>query len=62
MNTPLNLKKGDIVKTGLHIGLHLIDVHGFWAVLIVKFCYPPVLLNEIELAVIFWVKITDMTA
>ena len=38
MNTPLNLKEGDINKTGLHIGLNLVDICGFSAVLIAKFC------------------------
>ena len=58
MNTPLNLEEGGIIKTGLHISLHLVDICSFWAVSIVKFCGPPVLLNEVELAVIFQVKIT----
>ena len=58
INTPLNLKEGDIIKTGLYIGLNLVDICGFWAVSIAKFCSPPVLLNEVELTVIFWVKIT----
>ena len=42
MNKPLNLKEGNPIKAGLHIGLHLIDVCGFWAAPVAKFCGPPV--------------------
>lgn len=61
-NSPPNLKEGDIVEALDDFLLHLVNCCCTSCYTEAKLRGPPVLLNEIELAVVFRVEITQMAA
>ena len=60
--SPLDLKQWNVVQACSDKLFHLINgccmLHGTE----LKFCYAPVLLNEIEFAMILWVEIAEVAA
>ena len=61
ISSPSDLKQGYVIKATNDIFLHCIHIRCFQTGSIKVFDGPPVLLNEIELAMKFWVKITNVT-
>jgi len=49
------------IKAVQHVDLHFIDISGLGTISILEFSRTPVLLNKVELAVVFWVDITNVT-
>ena len=56
----LNVKEGDIIEGLDDLPLHLINCCHMPCHMETELCSPPILLNEIELTMIFWVKVTQM--
>ena len=61
-DVPLNLFKGDIIKTLQHLLFHLLEGLHMASSTELKLCCTPVLLDEIQLAMILGVIVTYMTA
>ena len=60
-NGPLNVKKGDIVKAFLDSALHFLNCLGSGKDAVLSLCCTPVLLNEIELAMVLGIKVAQVT-
>ena len=56
-----NLDNWHIIKWVLDILFHLLHIYCLWAGPVDQLCSSPVLLNEVELTVIFGIVITDVT-
>jgi hypothetical protein len=56
------VKEGDVIKALDDLALYLIKCCGAPCHTEMELCCPPILLDEVELAVVFWVEITDMAA
>lgn len=61
-DSPENLERANIVETTEHDVFHLADGIASSGHAIAQFGCPPVLLDEIQLTVIFGVKVTEVTA
>ena len=54
------MKEGDVIKASDDLALHLIECCGAPCHTETELRCPPILLDEVELAVVFWVEIADM--
>ena len=59
-NAPLDMNHGDFVKAVLDSVLHFMSCLHSWGLMVVGFCCTPILLDEIELTVVFWIEVTDV--
>ena len=61
-DSPPNVKKGDIIQALDDLPLHLVDCRRAPCHTETELCRPPILLDKVELAVIFRVEITQVPA
>ena len=59
-DSPPNVKKENIIEALNDLSLHFIDRCRTPCHTEAELCCPPVLLNKIELAMIFWIKVAQM--
>jgi hypothetical protein len=57
---PSNVKEGDVIEGLDDLPLHVIDCCRAPCHTETELCSPPILLDEIELTVVFWVKVAQM--
>ena len=57
----MNLREGDIIQALNDLPLHLIDFCHVSCHMKTELCHTPVLLDEVELAMVFQVKVAKMT-